>query len=126
MFEALIEEAEKQILTQRIEKLGAKGKEVLGMKACFEQSHFATPKTSVKMYERNPRFSSTCAKKMSAAIEAMRSFWREYRRRLEEFRKGDRAKFPAGTGSMALRLNLVCSNLGNADPHVPHYQPYLI
>ena len=127
MFEGWIKEGEKRIRAERIEKLGkTKGKKVLGMKACFAQSHFFTPKTSVKMYARNPRFSSTCAKTMSAAIEALRTFWRVYRRRLEGFRKGSKARFPAGTVFMALRLNLACSKVGNADAHLPRYKPYLI
>lgn len=124
MFEGWIKEGEKRIRAERKKKHGEKN--IIGMKACFEQSHFATPETPAKRNALNPRFSSTCVKKIAAAIVAMRTFWRVYKKRWEGFLEGSTARFPAGTVSMVLRFNRPCCNLGNADPHLPSYQPYLI
>jgi len=121
-FEKRIEQEEKRIRRER----KAAGKETfLGMKVCFAQNPFSTPKKSVSMRSRNPRFASTIADAISLAVEGMKSFWRRYKIRLEGFRKGSKAMFPSGTIAMRM-LGAKCAELGRVDPHCPVYAPFQI
>ena len=119
-FQKRISEEERRIRAER--KKSGKQK-FLGMEACFKQSAFSTPETSVPMYARNPRFSATTVEAVKLAVEAMRTFWRQYKIRLEGFRKGSVAKFPSGTILMQM-LGAKCAELGSADPHCPRYAPF--
>lgn len=122
-FEMRIKEEEKRIRNER--KKAGKAK-VMGMKKCRAQSPFETPKTSVPMYSRNPRFASTIVENVKLAIAAMKSFWRQYKKRLEKFRDGSKAMFPSGTILMRKVFGVKCLELGNLDPHCPTYAPFEI
>lgn len=120
-FEKRIEAEEKRILSER--KKAGKPK-ALGMEKCFKQSAFSTPKKSVPMYARNPRFASTRAEAIALAVEAMKSFWRQYKKRLEALKKGLKVRFPSGTVRMKEIFKIKCDAVGRGDPHQPRYSPF--
>ena len=119
-FEKRIADEETRI---RKERKDAK-KTFMGMTKCFEQSPFSTPKTSRPMTTINPRFSATIIKNIRLAVEGMKAFWRAYKKRLDGFRKGSKARFPAGTIQIAHRYSVKCADLGRGDPHSPAYAPF--
>ncbi len=117
-FEKRIADEELRIRNELKKKKGTK---VMGMDSCYRQSPFSSPKAGIPMYTRNPRFSGTKVNVISSAIEGMTSFWRIYKKRLEEFRKGSKTNFPAGTIMMRERFGCSFEKLGRGDPHQPNY-----
>jgi len=119
LFEKWIAEGELKYLIERRKK----NKKVMGMARVYKLNPFSTPRKTVKMYARRSLFKSTVEGGLKLAMQALRAFQREYKRRLEAFRKGSRARFPAGT--IRLRnLGVKCVPVGRGDPHLPVFEPY--
>ena len=121
-FEKRIAEEEEACMIARRKK----NKKVIGMEKCYVLKPTSAPKTKAVMYTRNPRFSSTIPKLIVNAIESLKAFWGQYKRRLEDLKKGSRESFPAGTVKLPGLLGLACFDLDKY-PHLKiEYEPFSI
>ena len=118
-FEKRIEAEEERYMIARRKK----NKKVLGMEKCYDISPNANPAKSVSMFTRNPKFSSTFPERIVNAIEALRSFRRLYKKRLEGLKNNSKDLFPAGTIQIKNLLCIDCLPVWD-DPHLRPYAPF--
>lgn len=85
-----------------------------------------TPKKTVAMFTRNPRFASTCPERIVNAIDELKGFWRLYKRRLEDLKKGCREKWPAGALKLPSLIGVACLGLDKYPNLKIEYEPFLI
>ena len=82
------------------EELRSKGRQFLGLKGLAKTLVRGRPKTERKGEKhgyRHPRIKAVVKVARRAALERLRAFWQEYREAWDDFRRGERPCFPAGT-----------------------------